>query len=298
MVVCPISGSPCDHCAVKVPTIGEAVAQLIESKVASGLSAHYIRSLKDYLNQFARGRESQGLETVASLQALEDWFAGRREAPTVRKSNTGRLSALFQFAFRRGWLAANPVRRLEPVRHTQLDPVIFQPSQVRALMNWVQVHRPELVGWLALTFFCGLRPEEARRLTWADIRLSEKVVIVRAAACKTHRRRVVPIGEAAERWLWLLDREKPICPPLMTLRRARREACDALGLTWHQDVARHSAATYWLAKTQNAPQVALWLGNSPVMLARHYANLCEAGDAVEYWSIYPVGTPDDREIAA
>jgi integrase len=56
---------------------------------------------------------------------------------------------------------------------------------------------------------------------------------------------------------------------------------------WHQDVMRHTCASYLLASEQDAGNVALWLGNSPKILVAHYWGLAKEEDATAFWSIFP-----------
>ena len=43
---------------------------------------------------FARGRETTPLAEVATVETIEQWFAGRKESSRSRKSNLGRLAAM------------------------------------------------------------------------------------------------------------------------------------------------------------------------------------------------------------
>jgi hypothetical protein len=66
----------------------------------AGLRPKYVESLRQYLAQFARGRENRDIAEI-KLADLEKWFAGREEAFSTQASNMGRLSALFAFHVRR-----------------------------------------------------------------------------------------------------------------------------------------------------------------------------------------------------
>jgi hypothetical protein len=96
--------------AVAPILLSEAIAACLAQKEASGHRPEYVRSLRQYLALFARGREAAPLATI-SVAELEAWFASRKEVPAVRSSNLGRLSALFAYAVRRAWIRENPCRR-------------------------------------------------------------------------------------------------------------------------------------------------------------------------------------------
>ena len=56
---------------------------------------------------------------------------------------------------------------------------------------------------------------------------------------------------------------------------------------WPQNAARHSFASYHLAKHQDAAKLALEMGNSPQMVFGHFRELVKQKDAEKFWSIRP-----------
>src|SRR5690349_1821911 len=88
-------------------TLKTAIDSLLVAKRLANLRPQYLKSLRAYLAQFSRGRESSPVSAV-DVFALESWFAGRSEALATMASNIGRLSALFAFCERRGWISRNP----------------------------------------------------------------------------------------------------------------------------------------------------------------------------------------------
>src|SRR5262245_35016299 len=92
----------------------------------------YVGSLRAYLGRFAKGRE-QRLIASFTVEEVEQWFDSRNESNGTRMSNTGRLSALFSFAVRRGWMENNPCRQLEPIRVDRKPPSILSPDQASRL---------------------------------------------------------------------------------------------------------------------------------------------------------------------
>jgi integrase len=78
------------------------------------------------------------------------------------------LGQVCRFAVRRGWLAGNPVSKLEPAEKPHWTPkqsAILEPEQLAALLEHAGNYRL-LFEFLAHT---GLRIGEALGLTWADI---------------------------------------------------------------------------------------------------------------------------------
>lgn len=78
-------------------------------------------------------------------------------------------------------------------------------------------------------------------------------------------------------------------PRHSTLRRRRRELCEAAGIVWHQDVLRHTYASMRIAAGDSVNQVADDMGNSPKMLLTHYRELVTKEEAQKFWGLRPCG---------
>lgn len=271
------------------PPLGDAIDQLLAAKRAANLRPAYIRSLRHYLRAFARGREHRAVNTFTAAE-IESWFAHRSEAPAGRRSNLGRLSALFAFCHRRGYIAVNPCRLVERVRVENTAPVILSVADARRLLNLCRKLKPRFLGYLTLGLFAGIRPVELTRLQWEAVNLERRVVKIDASVAKVRQRRWVPLSENAVEWLRLCAPHRgPVAPPLATLRRWRRRLVKEMGWPhgWPQDLLRHTAASYQLASEQDVAKVCVGLGNSPDILLNHYRELVTPEEAAAFWSICP-----------
>jgi len=270
------------------PLLGSAIVLLLAAKLASGCRPAYIRSLRQYLALFSRGRESAALDSI-TVDTIEYWFASRNETGAVRSSNVGRISALFAFAIRKGWLTENPCDRLERVAIPVLPPTILTVQQAASLMRYVHLNEVDSLGWFVACLFAGIRPAEADRLTWDKVREREGIIIIDAAIAKTHQRRVVRLMPTAAQWLAAAREGSSRLPvPHATRRRSLRRAREHLSLkSWPQDILRHTAASYWYAHSRDAAQVASDLGHSPTILLKHYRELVSKDDADRFWALTP-----------
>jgi integrase len=269
-------------------SLSEAITLLLNAKRLCNCRKRYIDSLSAYLLQFARGRESIRLDSI-DIVMIEEWFGSRKEALSTMSSNIGRLSALFGFAERRGWIEKNPCKQMEKIRIDRKAPRILSVIQAGVVMTNVKALKPHEMAFFALAMFAGVRPEELERITWDAINLKDGIVTIDAAASKVRRRRIMELEPNALAWLRLAhecDARLPV--GRMTRRRYLDYAERWLGFeTWPQDCLRHSAASYLLAKHKNAPLVANRLGNSPAILMRHYQELVTSDDCTAFWSITP-----------
>jgi integrase len=265
-------------------TLGKSIDALLDAKTASGRRPKSVNALRLYLRAFARGREDMLLNRIG-IEEIDAWRNSRQEKLSTWASNRYRLSALFSFAIRRGWINDNPCKRLESILVDHSPPKIFTVEQCRTSLNFVRQRIPRFVAWLALALFAGVRPEELDRLTWRDVDLDAGKVTIDAAASKVRRRRVTPLAPAAIAWL-KFGGDLPI--PAVSRRRYIRRTRKRLGLAaWPHDVLRHTAASMMLVREQDAGKVAMWLGNSPRILLSHYHQLVPENECQEFWELFP-----------
>lgn len=269
-------------------TLGEALEETIQAKTAANRRPRYVAELDRYLMAFIKGRESRPVSSIASAD-IESWFAARGEKPGTRASNLGRISALFDTAYRRGWIEENPCDRVERVSVDRTPPRILTPDEAAIALGWTLKEHPRWLAWLVLAMMVGVRPEECDRLTWDDVSFEAGTVTIDAAASKVRQRRIVELHPAALYWLSTARQVgADLGAPHVSRRRFIRALRGKLELArWPQDILRHTAASYLLAEHQDAGRVARMLGNSPGILLRHYQELVTKQQAKAFWSIAP-----------
>jgi hypothetical protein len=103
---------------------------------------------------------------------------------------------------------------------------------------------------------------------------------------KVLRWRYVPLERGAVKWLrWCRRFVKGHADTETSfrdggsLRLAKRAR-----VVWHQDILRKTAASFLMAKYQDAQKVSEWLGNSPNILKKHYRNLKTPEEAALFWA--------------
>ncbi|MEO6739744.1 MAG: site-specific integrase [Chthoniobacteraceae bacterium] len=130
--------------------------------------------------------------------------------------------------------------------------------------------------------FSGIRSAEIERLDWCDILWDRGYIEIKAAKAKTKARRLVPLLPNLRAWLEPMRKDEGAvckCPNTSTRLNYIGEKA---GFGWRQNALRHSFASYRLAAVQDAPKVALEMGNSPQMLFKHYSELVTP-DAATAW---------------
>lgn len=271
---------------LEVKSVKEVAARCLAAKRLANLRPSYTNSLKQYWAAFCRMHGSMAICELDTAD-IDEWFASRAESPSARASNIGRLSALFSFAKRRGWVAENPCDNIERMRIDRPAPEIFSADQCAVLLTAARQQSPDVLPYLILCLFCGIRPDEVRALHWRDVDLAAGLVTVSSAASKTRHRRVVIISSNAGEWLSTCTGAGRVTPSPATVRRRLRALKTSTGLRWPQDVLRHTAASMMLARDGDAGKVAFQLGNSPGILLRHYHKLVSASEASRFWELRP-----------
>jgi len=158
--------------------------------------------------------------------------------------------------------------------------------------------KDDLIPFIAIGAFAGLRHAEIQRLDWAEIRFDDGLIEVKASKAKTASRRLVPITDNLK--LWLTPHKKaagPVCryvnmsKQLMWLaqdvHKAWQAEKEAGAFEWKHNALRHSFISYRVADIQNVAQVALEAGNSPRMVFSNYRELVRPVDAKVWFAITP-----------
>lgn len=270
-------------------TLRQAIDETVLAKRTENRRERYIDELENYLEKFAAGRTEAFVDTI-TVAAIEQWFDGRNEALSTRKSNLGRLAAMFDVCWRRDYVRENVCLKIASPTLDKAPPAILTVGQAETMLRLCRKKSPKMVPWLALGMFCGVRPEELEKLKFSDLDLKHKRLKIDHAASKVRRRRTVPLNATALAWLRLRKLGKPtanIAPNKTTLRRHRRALRDAAGIVWVQDILRHTAASYLLQQHEDAPRVAHWLGHSPRTLENDYKDLVNPADCKKFWALTP-----------
>lgn len=273
----------------KTCTLKNALDELLVAKQVANCRPRHIGNLEWYLGRFIKGRESKDVSTIGEPE-LNEWFAGSKDAPRSRRGYMALLSTFFTHCWRRGYVAENPVKRMQPIHIDREVPKVLTLDQCEKALKFVQEKKPNLLAWLILTLFVGLRPEsEADFTEWSDIDLKKNRIVLNKT--KTRRHRIIDLSFCPPAIAWLNTAEKVECPlPLanVTRRRYLRALRGHLGLErWPQDILRHTAASNLLAHHQDAGKVAEFLGNSAGTLIRDYKALIFKEDAGKFFKLLP-----------
>lgn len=234
-----------------------------------------------------------------------------------QNNNRAELRGFFNWCMnpRRGYCTENLALKLDKVRGIDKDIAALTLAESRKLLEAARTYQPVarvkspadnggVVPFVALGLFGGLRPDEIKRLTWDNIDLEEKTIVVSSGKAKTRTRRVVEISDNLVDWLTPYKlKKRPIHWPRLTSHFERVRAlagfrpAEKMGIKvdpekqhlkpWIQDYLRHSAISNHLAFHGNEQKTALWAGHNVDVIHGHYKSLVTKKEAAEFWSIAP-----------
>ena len=269
-------------------TVAEVVKEFLREKEEDGASVRYLRSLRSHLNRFA---EHFGMPIGAVTAAqIGDWLRGTKRGPRTRKNLRNSVITLSRFAQEKNYLSRTLLTEAEHVRKIRDRGGkigILSPEQLALLLKG---DSEEAKLYLALGAFTGLRRCELVRLDWPDIEFSRGKIEVGKDKAKTATRRRVPILPNLAQWIAPYHGQSGRVFPggEHAVDRIIAFAKEALDIDeWPNNALRHSYASYRLEQTQNAPQVALEMGNSPQIIIKDYRELVDERDAAAWFSIVP-----------
>ncbi|RTZ69494.1 MAG: hypothetical protein DSZ35_02420 [Verrucomicrobia bacterium] len=264
--------------------VSEVVEKMLIVKRNEQSSERHLGDLRSRLGRFAADFQKDCSDvTTAEIQHwLDDLDLTNRSKINYRTT----IHSLFEFAVTRGYAADNPVKATQTVKADDVDIEIYTPVEMRKLLAAASI---EFVPSIVLGAFAGLRSAEIQRLTWDDIRLAERHIVVGKDQAKTATRRIVPIWENCAEWLApYAGRTGLIWGGGYTqFYDAQNLTAEKAGIAWKRNALRHSYASYRFAQTTDPGKVAGELGNSVNMVHKHYRELVARQSADKWFNIKP-----------
>lgn len=264
-------------------TAAELVSKLVEAKKADGASQRHLDDLRSRLNIFAEKFDGQPVATITSAE-IDDWLRSIKVSTVTRNHYRRLLVLAFNFAVQRGYATGNPAEKTAKAKEAKAEIGILTITQAARLLESAT---PELLPYVAIGLFAGLRRAEIERLDWSEIDFADGLIKVTAEKSKTAQKRFVTMQPNLRGWLLPLRKHKGNVTPRENFRQSFDAAREAAGIVeWPDNALRHSFASYHLALFKNAASTALELGHhdSRVTFA-HYRELVKPKEAERYWHI-------------
>jgi integrase len=275
----------------RTKTAAELVDELLKVKEADGASERYLSDLRSRLTQFSDSFDGKPVAEIIVpqidewLRSLADRETGKRLSPVTRNNFRRVLIVAFNFAKENGYCVGNPAERSAKAKVIETAVGILTIDQTARLLESAPA---ELVPYVAIGAFAGLRRAELERLDWKEVDLQSGLIEVTASKAKSARRRFVKIQTNLAKWLQPYAQLSGNVTPA-NYRELLDAAREAAGIQdWPQNALRHSFASYHLARFNDAAALSLELGHTNSNLVfQHYRQLVKPKQAERYWKIVP-----------
>lgn len=287
--------------------VSEMVERFRDARDRDGCSARYYRQLGVSLKSLVRSMPAERMAHEVKREEVEQWLRASCWGPKTRNNYLGDVRACFAWAMREGFCSMNPAEGIAKAKLRDEEIGTLSVRQCEVLLRGA-LKQSEMMGFVVLGLFAGLRPAEIQRLDWSAVDLRERTVVVAGSQAKTRRRRVVDLSENAVAWLSTLKREQqtgPICGRFWDARwrMFRRAMGWAVGTfergikeqtvtpvhgAWPHNALRHTYASMHYALHQDEAKLQAQMGHeSAAMLHRHYRALKTRREAEVFWGVRP-----------
>jgi integrase len=245
----------------------------------------HVSDLRSRLNIFAGKFDGEPVATITSAN-IDDWLRSLNVSPVTRNHYRRLIVLAFNYAVQRGYAVDNPAKKTAKAKERDRDIGILTATETARLLESAT---PDVLPYLAIGLFGGLRRAEIERLDWSEIDFEFGLIEVKAQNSKTAQRRFVTMQPNLREWLLPLRKHKGSVTPQNCFRELFEQSREAAGIAeWPDNALRHSFASYHLAHFKNAADTALQLGHhdSRVTFA-HYRELVKPKDAERFWNVRP-----------
>jgi len=185
------------------------IDEMLKAKRGDKLSEGYLKHLGYDLDKFNQAFSC----TIGSITGAEidGWLRGLDVSGRTRNNLRCSVHTLFAYAKSRRYL---------PKDHDELEAVgraknhdgeieIFTPTE---LVEILLRTKEEIMPFLLVGAFAGVRHIEIQRLVWEDIRLEDDLIEIGAKKAKTASRRMIPLLPNLKQWLMKYRKETgPVC---------------------------------------------------------------------------------------
>jgi len=281
-------------------TLAEVAKEFLKSRQAMGVRSRTLTQYESYLRTIGERFGSQSINEVRRGE-IEDWLSESEWSKRTRNNYVSTLSTLFLFARDRDYCAENPAEKIPRAILDDTPPGILTVKEAAALLEITREKDSQMLAYVAIGLFAGLRRSELCSLEWSEIDRNARTIEVKGAKAKTRQRRIVSISDALLAWLAICpetprptpSRNEDVCGE--RLKNLYSEERDESGTVlrkavvspWPHNALRHSFGSYHYAQHSDENRTAAEMGNSPAVIFRHYRALVKPEATKAFWLLRP-----------
>lgn len=261
------------------------------SRELNGARNRYLQQLSVSVGGFVRLYETKNAHEVSKAD-VQAWLVGNGWSAKTQRGYLGDVRTMFEWGKSEGAISINPAESVRVTKREDAPEIgTLNVWQCRRLLRTCLLpeHR-DLLGFVAVGMFAGVRRAEIERSPVSAIDVRHGTVVVGSGSAKTRTRRVVDLPPVALEWLkiWMEGTPKQIVPKNFVKRwdRARRAAGLVPG--WPVNALRHTFASMHYAQHQNETLLRAQLGHeSEEILFQSYRALKTPREARLFYATRP-----------
>jgi integrase len=271
---------------VKPKRIPEVVQELLTSRAKK--SERHVRDLRERLGRFAR--DNNGYIANVTHNEVAIWL--RELGLSGRSHDNFRQAIILLFRFAQKWSylpeGKTEAEKVEPMGDDGDGEIaIFTVDEMKRLLK---AAANDVLPYLALGAFAGIRTAEIVRLDWQEINFETGYIEIKKAKAKTKGRRLIKMQPNLVEWL---KKARQASGPVTPLARPEKTASEVVGaklkpaVAWKRNGLRHSYCSCRMAIAQDENIVSAEMGNSAQMVYTNYRQLVTKEQAEAWFAILP-----------
>lgn len=281
----------------KSKKFSEICDELVADLAVKKLSKDHEQTVNSQVKTFKAWFPKETMQQITP-QSLERKLRDSHFAPYTQHKLVAFFRTIENFAKKRRYLADDHQTIAEQITLMAVPKVnypVFTPEQ---LMRFLIIVKPKELAYVATMAFGGARRNECTQMTKKHFNFEEKTAHIDREIAKKKLPRHVYAPDCLFEWLKLAT--LPDYGPIMSERKVAEISRDVaklkqVGLTWEDNILRHSFLSYHLAGFQNPNNTAYHGGTSIKMLSNNYVALVSKRAAEEWFNITPTAVREYAE---
>jgi integrase len=263
------------------------------------VSDRHAESLRETLKKM-EARFGERLVAEFTTDDLRKWLKGLPLAAKTRNKHRGYAGQIFNLAVDFGHTTINPVAKIKKFGERSNE----ETGEVSVLtaadtQKLFQAAAPEVIPYLTLSYFAGIRRATLEKLDWSNVKFDEKRAIVPRYKGKNDRRYRVTLSDNAIEWL-----RPHVCESgsLLAISRATNtrgkpskdrthrliaEAATKAGVSIPDNAGRHTFISMHVAHHESIDKTALEADNTAAVVKKDYLDIVTREEATKFWAIMP-----------
>jgi integrase len=271
--------------ALPTITVKKAVEDFLAQAAADGKSEKRQQDLSSVLNRFA---ESLSVEVhTLAPKLISDYLTALPFKERTKRNHSDVIRCFNRWLVLREYLPkeTNLLDGVQKYSARKIGEITtYTPEEMALLLSKA---RENVLPFLTIAGFAGLRHAEIARLDWKEIDFDEGFIEVRAVNSKTGERRLVPIKPNLRAWLLPIAKESGPVMNIVNIANALRRLAKSAGIKWKHNALRHTYISARIAECADIPRVADEAGNSPQIIRTNYLKRIRPAQAAAWFGIMP-----------